>query len=157
MFVADRFSSIAATVPPLLNTVSAFHSVLGPSVLSTVSNLLNRVTGSFMPTWNPYMPKGAAPLQPAPPAPVQRVTPLEREIPRKVVYMPSCVTRMMGPAYGDEETDPVHAKLMSILGKVRCPSWSLGSSIFLPLLALALAPGLMHWVYSSYPWDQYEV
>ena len=33
--------------------------------------------------------------------------------------MPSCVTRMMGPSYGDEETDPVHAKLMSILGKVR--------------------------------------
>lgn len=33
--------------------------------------------------------------------------------------MPSCVTRMMGPARTDSETEPVHAKLLSILQKAR--------------------------------------
>lgn len=38
-------------------------------------------------------------------------------IPRKVVYMPACVTRMMGPAQSDKETASVHEKLMSIFQK----------------------------------------
>jgi D-lactate dehydrogenase len=119
MFVADNFSSLAATVPPLLNTVSFFHSIMGSTVLSTVSNLLNRATGNFIPTWNPYMPRGAKPLQPAPSPSGQASTSLQRDMVRKVVYLPSCVTRMMGPAKGDPETDAVHAKILSILAKVR--------------------------------------
>ena len=39
----------------------------------------------------------------------------------QVVYLPSCVTRMMGPARSDSEREPVHAKLMSIFAKVRAP------------------------------------
>jgi D-lactate dehydrogenase len=35
----------------------------------------------------------------------------------QVVYLPSCVTRMMGPSRGDPESEPVHDKLLSLLGK----------------------------------------
>lgn len=35
----------------------------------------------------------------------------------QVVYMPSCVTRMMGPSQSDYEKDSVHEKLMSLFGK----------------------------------------
>lgn len=38
-------------------------------------------------------------------------------VPRKVVYVPSCVTRMMGPAASDYETESVHEKLMSLFNK----------------------------------------
>eukprot|EP00959_Pyramimonas_sp_CCMP1952_P153122 3203090-Pyramimonas_sp.AAC.1 len=34
-----------------------------------------------------------------------------------VVYLPTCVTRTMGPARGDENNEPVHAKLLSIFDK----------------------------------------
>jgi D-lactate dehydrogenase len=118
MWVADRFPTFAAVVPPFLNVVSAFHGVLGAAPLAAVSGLLNRASGHLVPQWNPYMPRGAAPLQP-PAAPERSVAAGARELPRKVVYMPSCVTRMMGPARSDSETEPVHAKLLSILRKVR--------------------------------------
>jgi D-lactate dehydrogenase len=35
----------------------------------------------------------------------------------QVVYLPSCVTRMMGPCASDYETASVHDKLMSLFGK----------------------------------------
>jgi hypothetical protein len=35
----------------------------------------------------------------------------------QVVYMPTCVTRTMGPARGDEQTEPVHDKLLSLFSK----------------------------------------
>lgn len=58
----------------------------------------------------------------APPSPVTSTTeeaPSSRTIPRKVVYLPSCVTRMMGPAASDYETASVHEKLMSLFAKVK--------------------------------------
>ena len=36
---------------------------------------------------------------------------------RQVVYMPSCVTRMMGPALSDTERASVHEKMLSIFDK----------------------------------------
>ena len=38
-------------------------------------------------------------------------------LPRQVVYVPSCVTRMMGPARSDSETASVHEKLLSLFAK----------------------------------------
>lgn len=35
----------------------------------------------------------------------------------QVVYLPSCVTRMMGPSRGDPESESVHEKLLSLFGK----------------------------------------
>jgi len=59
------------------------------------------------------MPRGAQPIQYPPPA-AEGAT--ER---KKVVYVPSCVTRMMGPARGDADAgeEAVHAKLMSVVAK----------------------------------------
>ena len=36
---------------------------------------------------------------------------------RQVVYAPACVTRMMGPAYGDEQQRSVHEVLLSLFNK----------------------------------------
>jgi hypothetical protein len=45
--------------------------------------------------------QGAAPLNLDPPKP-EAVA--ERGVPRRVVYVPACVTRIMGPSKGDYET-----------------------------------------------------
>ena len=57
--------------------------------------------------------QGAAKLDPRPPAPPA----LGGQAPRKVVYMPSCVTRMMGPSQSDTERASVHEKLLSLFAK----------------------------------------
>ena len=36
---------------------------------------------------------------------------------RKVVYMPTCVTRMMGPSRSDTERSSVHQKMLSLFAK----------------------------------------
>lgn len=38
-------------------------------------------------------------------------------IPRQVVYVASCVTRMMGPARSDDQSESVHEKLLSLFKK----------------------------------------
>lgn len=62
-FLAKHFSAVNTTVPKFLNLVNAFHSVLGPKPLAFISSWLNSATNHFVPVWNPYMPKGAAPLK----------------------------------------------------------------------------------------------
>ena len=57
--------------------------------------------------------QGAAKLDMTPAAPA--VAP--GQAPRKVVYMPSCVTRMMGPSSSDTERGSVHQKLLSLFAK----------------------------------------
>lgn len=62
-WLADNFGLINNNVPRLLNTVNFFHSIVGPTPLAWASKMLNSLTANAVPVWNPYMPKGAAPLQ----------------------------------------------------------------------------------------------
>lgn len=55
-------------------------------------------------------PQGAAPLNLNPPKPEAT----ERGVPRKVVYVPACVTRIMGPARGDYEQGESRGALVRV-------------------------------------------
>ena len=57
--------------------------------------------------------QGASKLNMNPDKPEQPATGLKRQ----VVYMPSCVTRMMGPSLSDTERASVHEKMLSIFDK----------------------------------------
>jgi D-lactate dehydrogenase len=113
--LASNFGTFAGIVPPFLNVVSMAHGVLGGGVLRAVSGALNKVSGNIVPVWNEHMPTGA-PRLPAANVPSVGLT-SSKGLPRKVVYMPSCVTRMMGPAKGDANTGGVADAMMSILKK----------------------------------------
>uniref|UniRef100_A0A7S0X8B5 D-lactate dehydrogenase (cytochrome) n=1 Tax=Mantoniella antarctica TaxID=81844 RepID=A0A7S0X8B5_9CHLO len=115
--LAANFSVFAGAIPPLLNVVSLAHSVLGAGVLRTVSSALNSATNNLVPVWNPHMPTGAPRLPPAHVPSVQSGAVTARAVPRKVVYLPSCVTRMMGPAKGEEAIGGVPDAMMSIFKK----------------------------------------
>jgi hypothetical protein len=119
--------------------------VLGPKPLEVVSSWLNKVSGRMVPVWNPYMPKGAASIKvpSTAAAAAADASPAQRGIPRQVVYLPACVTRMMGPSAGDEQSASVHEKLMSLFGKAgyevrRRGAWR---SLRALLLGLACAVG----------------
>ena len=57
--------------------------------------------------------QGASKLNMNPAKPEQPASGLKRQ----VVYMPSCVTRMMGPSLSDSERQSVHEKMLSIFDK----------------------------------------
>ncbi len=114
--LARNFATFQSVVPTFLNLVSAAHGVLGGGVLKSVSGALNKVSGNLIPVWNEHMPTGA-PSLPAPNMPSSSAT-QRVGVPRKVVYLPSCVTRMMGPAKGDSASiGGVPDAMMSILKK----------------------------------------
>ena len=113
--LANNFGAFASAVPPFLNVVSLAHSLLGGGVLRAVSGALNGATGNLVPVWNEHMPTGA-PRLPAPHVPSASAE-ASKGLPRKVVYLPSCVTRMMGPAKGDEAAGGVADAMMSVLKK----------------------------------------
>lgn len=113
--LANNFGTSAWAMNRLLNVVNLAHSVVGATPLKAISSALNRATNHFVPEWNPYMPKGAAPLDMNPPKPAAAET--EKGIPRKVVYVPACVTRIMGPAKDDDQQASVHEKLLSLFAK----------------------------------------
>lgn len=112
-FLAKNFGAVSAVVPSFLNMVSTFHGILGGGVLKSVSGALNSATGSMVPVWNPHMPTGAPKL----PEPYKPAVATQAGLPRKVVYLPSCVTRMMGPVKGEESIGGVPDAMMSILKK----------------------------------------
>eukprot|EP00775_Hariotina_reticulata_P006936 gene6936-7154_t len=121
MWAANNFTTINNTVPTFLNAVNLAHKVVGPKPLEIISKWMNSMTGHVVPVWNLYMPKGASPVKlPASQASssaAQQQQQEARSIPRRVVYLPACVTRMMGPAASDTETASVHDKLMSLFEK----------------------------------------
>lgn len=114
--LANNFGAVAWGMNKMLNVVSAVHGVIGATPIKVISSALNRVSDHMVPEWNPYMPKGASPLDLNPPAPV--ATAAEKSgIPRKVVYAPACVTRIMGPSRSDDQQASVHEKLLSLFHK----------------------------------------
>ena len=111
-FVASNWSRITPIVPWFLDAVSLAHKAMGTWPMSTISGAIWGVSNNYMPLWNSYMPRGAKSVD-VPAAPINA------DAKKRVVYLPSCVTRMMGPSRGDEAAgdDAVHAKFLSLLEK----------------------------------------
>jgi D-lactate dehydrogenase len=110
--LANNFGAINASVPTFLNIVDLAHRLVGPKPLEYLSTVINKASRNYIPEWNKYMPRGASKLNMNPPVPAPT-----KGLKRQVVYAPACVTRMMGPARGDTETESVHEKLLSLFNK----------------------------------------
>eukprot|EP00281_Chroomonas_sp_CCMP1168_P023421 CAMPEP_0206227410 /NCGR_PEP_ID=MMETSP0047_2-20121206/8608_1 /ASSEMBLY_ACC=CAM_ASM_000192 /TAXON_ID=195065 /ORGANISM="Chroomonas mesostigmatica_cf, Strain CCMP1168" /LENGTH=1070 /DNA_ID=CAMNT_0053650559 /DNA_START=34 /DNA_END=3246 /DNA_ORIENTATION=+ len=102
---AKNFGLVMGSVPTLLNAVDLVHSIVGTTVMGGVSGLLAPALGV---SWNKYIPRGASKLAQPAPAPAGAT---------KVVYLATCVSRSMGPARGDTETESIHEKTLSVLKK----------------------------------------
>jgi D-lactate dehydrogenase len=102
-WLADNFTRSLQGTRLLLSTVNTARKLLGPTRLSKVSTTLHNLSQGRVPQWTPAMPQAVTPLQVIPPT--------EDSRPR-VVYLPACVSRSMGPAFTDTEQ-------MSLLDKTR--------------------------------------
>jgi D-lactate dehydrogenase len=107
-WLADRYGAVGAVTRVLLRIARAGHTLLGTQGMAALTQGLRALSGQRMPLWNPLLP-GPSRM----PRPSQHAT---HERPR-VVYFPCCVSRMMGPARGDAERDPLPVKVTSLLEK----------------------------------------
>uniref|UniRef100_A0A7S3JVZ8 D-lactate dehydrogenase (cytochrome) n=1 Tax=Aureoumbra lagunensis TaxID=44058 RepID=A0A7S3JVZ8_9STRA len=120
--IARNFYWFDTLIPPLLTTVSLAHRVLGNSIMSAIAGLAHRVGGGLIPLWNPYLPSGAKRL-PELKSTSSKVNESESRIEtkqkfgNKVVYLPSCVTRVMGPTASDPEQASVPERFISLARK----------------------------------------
>lgn len=101
----DRTTSMART---MLSTVGFFHSILGTSVMKSISGGIRAISGNRIPQWNPYMPLGA-----------QKIKGQKNQFTsdQKVVYFPSCINRSMGVSRENREEKQLSEKMVELLNK----------------------------------------
>lgn len=101
--MAANFETASSAVRLGLTGANVAHSIFGSQLMSFVAKKTRSITGDKLPLWNPWMPKaGKLPTQPA------------QKGRTKVVYFPSCTTRMMGPAKGDYDQRHLSAVMMEL-------------------------------------------
>lgn len=106
--LADKMNMVTAGAKIGLNFVHAAHSIIGTPLMTNISELMFKGSGKRIPLWNKYMPKGADKIE------VHKGRP---ETDLKVVYFPSCISRSMGVAKGDDETESQTTVMTRLLEK----------------------------------------
>lgn len=117
--LSDRDKKIAAYLAPRmdkvtgyarfgLNTVNAFHTILGTGAMSLIANGARKISGDKIPQWNPFFPKGA---------PKIKTTTRLTENPKKVVYYPACINQAMGISKDYDEKVALTTKVKQLLNK----------------------------------------
>ena len=84
-YVANHFAGIKSVLRPTLSVANAAHSVLGTSLMSSITRGMHKAFK--VPQWTPAMPKPYYP---------NRAKVLTLKSPKKVVYFPSCINQTMG-------------------------------------------------------------
>ena len=107
-WVANHFQTVLRGTRFVLTMASGVEKLLGAPRLAKLSAGLTRASGQRLPQWDPTMPQ---PIRFVPSAPAT-----ESDAPR-VVYLPACVSRVMGPASGDAEQTTLQDKTRQLLEK----------------------------------------
>jgi D-lactate dehydrogenase len=106
--VAGQFDRAAAAVRTGLRVADLIHGVLGSDRMEGLAGGLRRLSGSRIPHWTRWMPRGIRGPRPQPAGGAGD---------RQAVYFPSCISRTMGPARSDPDRDPLHAVTLRLFAK----------------------------------------
>ncbi|MGM0636711.1 MAG: FAD-binding and (Fe-S)-binding domain-containing protein [Pseudomonadota bacterium] len=108
--IGRHFSGASRVARGGLNAAGAARTVLGANLMEKMSVGARRLSGERLPQWSPALPKSA---------PVRVLSHLpggsgDRE---KVVYLPSCATRIFGASHNDDESRSVMEITLALLDK----------------------------------------
>lgn len=109
MSIANHMNRVTAMARMSLSLVSAIHSLLGTSIMKSISAGLRKITANTIPAWNPYMPKGSRRIKPEVDIKTSKL--------RRVVYFPSCINRSMGVSKDYQKEKQLSEKLVQLLHK----------------------------------------
>ncbi len=107
-WLAEHYATTLKGARLSLMAVNTVRKVLGAPLLAKTSTGLRKVSGNRLPQWTPAMPQDVKPIRFSPPVSDARP---------RVVYLAACVSRVMGPAAGDDEQMPLLAKTRALLEK----------------------------------------
>ncbi|WXL27789.1 FAD-binding and (Fe-S)-binding domain-containing protein [Ectopseudomonas mendocina] len=107
-WIADHFKRSLQGARLVLSTANTAHKILGSKRLNQLSAGMRHLSRHRLPQWTPSMPQAVTAIQLAPT--VQDHRP-------RVVYLPACVSRTMGPAVGDQEQISLFDKTIALLEK----------------------------------------
>ncbi|SCA56847.1 putative 4Fe-4S ferredoxin, oxidoreductase [Candidatus Terasakiella magnetica] len=94
---ADHYGTAMSATSMGLKAANLAHGILGSKVMQGMSDGMRKISGERTPRWTAAMPTGIS-FKPEPsPA-------TEKDV---VVYIPSCASRTMGPARGDDKKTPL--------------------------------------------------
>jgi D-lactate dehydrogenase len=105
-WVAAHYRLAAGILRMMLKLAHWTHCGIGARSMQKVSGLARTFSGKRVPAWNPYMPQAVRRPRPRP---------ADSERSHKVVYFPSCINMVMGPAKGDPDQTPLHQVIVTVL------------------------------------------
>ncbi|WP_370280135.1 FAD-binding and (Fe-S)-binding domain-containing protein [Pontibacterium sp.] len=108
-WVADHYGGVTKATKAAFKVADATHAVLGTKAMSAVTGFARKASGGMVQQWTPSMPT-AAPK-------IETHKPITNPNAPKVVYLPSCASRTMGPARGDEDRTSLADKTEALLRK----------------------------------------
>jgi D-lactate dehydrogenase len=106
--IASHYGGTLAMGRLGFGAVDAQRAVLATGALAAMTDGVHRLAGNALPVWNRHWPK------PARTGPFQDVV---KGRGRRVVYFPSCITRLWGPAHEAADDRAVSAAMLSVLDK----------------------------------------
>jgi D-lactate dehydrogenase len=106
--ISTHYAGTLSTARAGFGLPDAARAVVGASVVAGVSQALHRISGKAIPVWNAHVPR---------PARTGHLEDVVKGEGRRVVYFPSCVTRLWGPARGATDDRAVSAAMLSVLDK----------------------------------------
>ncbi|MDV7339358.1 FAD-binding and (Fe-S)-binding domain-containing protein [Terasakiella sp. A23] len=89
-----------------LKAANFAHGILGSKVMGGMTGAVRKISGNRIPKWTPAMPTGVSFKA--------QDTAGEENV---VVYLPSCASRTMGPARGDDKKTPLPVVTQTLLEK----------------------------------------
>lgn len=105
-YAANHFAGMKSAIRPVLTIANCAHSILGTSLMSSMTKGLHNLSNRNIPLWTPAMPKAYYPHEFK-----------QKSEPLKVVYFPSCINQSMGVAKGAPDNTPLVDKTLSLLQK----------------------------------------
>ncbi len=85
-YIGNHLSLTTACLRGVLNFTSSVSHIVGKKVMKSATGALHKITGGFVPQWNPYVPSGSRVPESS----------LLQDNTNKVIYYPSCINRVFG-------------------------------------------------------------
>jgi D-lactate dehydrogenase len=127
-WIASHYGSAMRLSKAVFRAADTTHRLIGTSAMQRISSGLRKLSGNRVQQWTPAMPTAAPALPAKQPIPTDG----KRE---KVVYLPSCASRTMGPMRGAEDKTSLADKTIKLLEKA-------GFEVILPPQADGLCCGM---------------
>lgn len=113
-WIADHFGTVTSAAKAAFGVANLSHGLLGSKAMGAVTRTARKLSGKKIGYWSPEMPTPAPKLI-ATDRPQSPETATDNKL--KVVYLPSCASRTMGPARGAEQQTALADKTEAFLHK----------------------------------------